>query len=134
MSAEPSPITQATSVSLTSKLAHPVPIAGATQANLLHGENHTKDPMLSSSVPLRNDSLSATSLIRRALAESTSKTSRKKARSAPFKSFINTVTAPDGSSVQVTKKPRKVRSDKGKKRGSRSKENDGASSSGAAGK
>jgi hypothetical protein len=60
---------------------------------------------------------------RRAPTESTSERSGKKSRPAPFESFIYAVTAADGSHVLGTKKPRKVHSDKGKKRGSRSKEN-----------
>jgi hypothetical protein len=54
---------------------------------------------------------------------STAKTSHKKAQPAPFEFFINTVTVANGSDIQVTKKPHKIQSDKGKKRGSRAKEN-----------
>lgn len=39
----------------------------------------------------------------------------------PFTNFINTVTTADGSDITIPKKPRKTRSDKGKKKGPRAK-------------
>ena len=46
---------------------------------------------------------------------------RKRYRQGPSIKFINSVTSVDGSTVIMNKKPRKERSDRGKKRGSRSK-------------
>ena len=46
---------------------------------------------------------------------------RKRHRQGPSVKFINSVTSVDGSTVIMNRKPRKERSDRGKKRGSRSK-------------
>jgi hypothetical protein len=138
---DPSFVPEATSVPSTAPplTAAPQPTsalnAGTAEAAPQHDIGNTNENTLSPSAPMApfvDASLPAVASKRQAPEGSTAETSRKKARPAPFVSFINTVTAVDGSSVQVSKKPRKVRSDKGKKRGSRSKENAGSSSNGAA--
>jgi hypothetical protein len=112
-SVEPGPVAQTTS------------IPGTTRASSLDHEDRTPSSSVPPATTHMEPPFSATDSAQRTPAEPTSKTSHKKARPAPFESFINTATATDGTTVQMTKKPRKVRSDKGKKRGSRSKENAG---------
>ena len=111
MSAEPSFATQA--ISVLSTLAHQSMLVPTS--SVMPVTTHT------------DSSLSATISIQQALAESTSKTSCKQAQPVPFESFINTTTATDSSSVQMTKKPCKVRSNKSRKQDGRSKENHRAS-------